>query len=112
MTICEEECVFRQSAGSSGQIDYGFFFHRAELPFADQTSPDNDFVLEFLRDVVIAFSATLRIRLQRKSPQRENVKMTIIVVDLFWIDATRINDVLRLRAHSRTNYRFGDENVV
>src|ERR1700679_2172549 len=106
MTICKEECVFRQSAGSSGQIPYSVFFNRAELPFADQTSADNDFVLEFLRYVVITFSATLRIRFQRKSPQRENVKMTIIVVDLFWIDATRINDVLRLRAHShsRSNY--------
>jgi len=49
-----------------------------------------------LRYVVVTLSATLCIRFERKSPHRENVIMKIIVVDLFWIDAARVNGVLRL----------------
>ena len=111
MTIRKEKRVFGQSVGGSSYLPYSFLFHRAEFPFADQTSADDNFVLQVLSDVVITLSATLRIWFQRKPPQREKVMMKVIVVDLFWIDATRIIDVLRHRAHSRLNYKIGGENV-
>jgi hypothetical protein len=73
MTIRKEERIFRQRVGSSGQVSYTLLFNRVELPFADQTSADNNLVLEFSRDVVITFSATLGIWFQPKPAQRENV---------------------------------------